>query len=882
MKHFSSSIRLGALLLMLAPGAAWGQDGVRIGPAPVTAPDASAALDIVSSGVQKKGLLIPRLSAADRAAMPAPAQGLIVYQTDGTPTGGSGSGFWYNQGTSAAPKWLRLTDSNGVSYDPAIGLQVGPGPVSSQTITTVGTATPGFGLGYPFRADLMSNRTQFLVKAADLAASGLTAGNLTQLTMNVNIKQSTQPYQGFAISLGQTTATTLLSLGNFVSNASLTPVYTAPAGGYSTVAGANIFIFSQPFAWDGTSNLVVNTCFANASANLLDGIEYYTSPGNMLLVSNPASTCGLSAANFNDFSVVVRLGKAGGYVLPPLAGSPGQVLTQQANGSVAFRDPQWTQSGSTLFPSSLTSNVGIATTTPLARLDILGGADSGGGSDPQALAFQWRGGGYRHWLRTRHNSGLGGGGNALDFYVNNSNTAAGSSAPTVGTQHILTLDNYSGARVGIGTTTPFSMLANTPTNIVGADGVGGLAGSLTWATSQDGYAAMIYNGGPGTQGNGLAVKIDGTSTATTALDVSKGAQTAIGTSLLAVRSSGLVGIGTRTPDSRLTVLADNSAGGGEDDLVLRAYGAGAAPGIAIQRGRGTAAAPLGLQTNDFIGVYGFGPRVTAGQYFTLSGIQSIYRGDGTTGLSDLSFFTSNATRLTLDANGNTGVGTSTPKERLHVASGGADWYFHSGGAPFLGWNVYYDGPSGRIKYGKAGRPAVGIQQTTAGDLDFSTFPTNPGAADADVNGTANLGSGSRLHIANGGNVGIGTITPDSKLDVAGTITVTGANTSEVNRAQTGTANMLPICYGNVSTAGAINTVGSTTNFTVTRVGAGVYNITITGENYFFSSYTTVASLIGGSGEISTSSLGGTILRVNTYASNGAAADRNFTFVTYKP
>ncbi|MDO7849298.1 YncE family protein [Hymenobacter sp. M29] len=87
---------LAALLLLAAPRLAHAQTGgVGIG---TTAPDASAALDIVSTS---KGLLLPRVAAA--AAIASPAPGLLVYQT------GSPAGFYYNSGTAAAPAWLRLS-----------------------------------------------------------------------------------------------------------------------------------------------------------------------------------------------------------------------------------------------------------------------------------------------------------------------------------------------------------------------------------------------------------------------------------------------------------------------------------------------------------------------------------------------------------------------------------------------------------------------------------------------------------------------------------------------------------------------------------------------------------------------------------------------------
>jgi hypothetical protein len=47
-----------------------------------TNPDSSAILDIKSTA---KGLLIPRLTKAQRDAITNPAYGLIIYQTDNTP-----------------------------------------------------------------------------------------------------------------------------------------------------------------------------------------------------------------------------------------------------------------------------------------------------------------------------------------------------------------------------------------------------------------------------------------------------------------------------------------------------------------------------------------------------------------------------------------------------------------------------------------------------------------------------------------------------------------------------------------------------------------------------------------------------------------------------
>src|SRR6187200_1896312 len=65
------------------------QNGVSIGTG--AAADPSSMLDVTST---TKGMLVPRMTAAQRIAIGTPANGLLVYQTDAP------IGFWYYNGTS--------------------------------------------------------------------------------------------------------------------------------------------------------------------------------------------------------------------------------------------------------------------------------------------------------------------------------------------------------------------------------------------------------------------------------------------------------------------------------------------------------------------------------------------------------------------------------------------------------------------------------------------------------------------------------------------------------------------------------------------------------------------------------------------------------------
>ena len=65
-----------------------------------SSPDASSILDVKSSD---KGILIPRMTAAQRGAIASPATGLMVYQTDAT------AGFYYYNGTA----WVQAIGPQG-------------------------------------------------------------------------------------------------------------------------------------------------------------------------------------------------------------------------------------------------------------------------------------------------------------------------------------------------------------------------------------------------------------------------------------------------------------------------------------------------------------------------------------------------------------------------------------------------------------------------------------------------------------------------------------------------------------------------------------------------------------------------------------------------
>ncbi|HEX2629030.1 MAG TPA: hypothetical protein VHM26_08465 [Chitinophagaceae bacterium] len=88
-----------------------------------SSPDASSILDVSSN---TKGMLLPRMTQAQRNAIASPANGLFIYQTDGT------IGLYCNTGTPAVPNWQMLGAQGPQGIQGIQGVQ---GPAGTSTAT---------------------------------------------------------------------------------------------------------------------------------------------------------------------------------------------------------------------------------------------------------------------------------------------------------------------------------------------------------------------------------------------------------------------------------------------------------------------------------------------------------------------------------------------------------------------------------------------------------------------------------------------------------------------------------------------------------------------------------------------------------------------------
>jgi hypothetical protein len=193
-----------------------------------TTPDASAKLEIASTA---KGLLIPRMNASQRGLITNPANGLLVYQTDGV------TGFYLNSGTSVSPSWIRVnTDWTKLGND----LSYTIGNVSTTGSLTGGSSTNSKLSG--FGASISSKSASYQLTASDNGTIiSFTGASAVTLTIPASLPD------GFncmvvQYGVGQITfsgsGATLYNRNN----------YTKSAGLYAAVSllhmGSNIFIVS--------------------------------------------------------------------------------------------------------------------------------------------------------------------------------------------------------------------------------------------------------------------------------------------------------------------------------------------------------------------------------------------------------------------------------------------------------------------------------------------------------------------------------------------------------------------------------------------------------------------------------------------------------------
>src|ERR1051325_366524 len=130
---------------------------------------------------------------------------------------------------------------------------------ATQSLSTYAVGTGNTAADHPFGTSQPVSRAQFLWKAPELTAAGLTAGNITGLQFYLQSLGGSM--RDLTIRM-QHTALDSLTNATFT-NAGFTTVYTQNTNFSST--GWNSLQFTNAFNWNGTSNILVEITYDNAS-----------------------------------------------------------------------------------------------------------------------------------------------------------------------------------------------------------------------------------------------------------------------------------------------------------------------------------------------------------------------------------------------------------------------------------------------------------------------------------------------------------------------------------------------------------------------------------------------------------------------------------------
>jgi len=128
---------------------------------------------------------------------------------------------------------------------------------TSETVYTIGIG--GAWDAGLLQAVLGTSRSQFIYLASELTASGLQPGPVHQLRFTTDA-QGTGSFDRFVIRMKHTTANSI----DAFDGTDLINVHEVPPNTLGTIAGEQTFVLTEPFVWDGTSNVLIDFAASRA------------------------------------------------------------------------------------------------------------------------------------------------------------------------------------------------------------------------------------------------------------------------------------------------------------------------------------------------------------------------------------------------------------------------------------------------------------------------------------------------------------------------------------------------------------------------------------------------------------------------------------------
>lgn len=385
---------------ILGGGAGIGNIGIGVG-----VPALSALVDIASTS---KGILIPRMTTAQRTAIGSPAQGLLVYDN----TLGQ---FYYHNGAA----WVAITSGTAVTAVSGIAPIISSGgttPAISLANTSVAPGTYGSSTVIPgFSVDAQGR----LTNVTNYTVAGLLPTGTNGQTLYHN--------GGSWVASGN-----IFNAGGNVGIGTVTPLSNLH------VQGVDAYLRLQSTQTTSLSNSMIE--FGNTSAGAFSPKGYIGNPGSGDHMEYDAltfhrftnsgvetmritNTGELLLGNFTAFSQL----DVGGQITMRSGAANGYIPVSNANGTMTWTNPsslslgsQWITSGTDIYNGNA-GNVGVGTTTPASKLEVVTDGSLVGGmrvSNTTAANYGatiYLNGASKAYTITTTNTGSGAGADKLVF-----------------------------------------------------------------------------------------------------------------------------------------------------------------------------------------------------------------------------------------------------------------------------------------------------------------------------------------------------------------------------------------------------------------------------------------------------------------------------------